>query len=59
MGPHKLFDDEDEVGLFYEFVTNPPAGTVFSAESPHVSNRKIDNVRVVFDARSFAPMMGN
>lgn len=55
---HKMFVDGDDVGLFYDLVTNTPAGTAFIGEWHHVSNGKIDRVRVVFDARPFAPMMG-
>ena len=41
-----------------DLVTHTPAGTAFIAEWHHVKNGKIDRIRVVFDARPFAPMMG-
>ncbi|MCI4318316.1 MAG: hypothetical protein L3J96_07235 [Thermoplasmata archaeon] len=56
---HKLFVDGDDVGLFYDLVTHTPAGTAFIAEWHHVTDGTIDRVRVVFDARPFAPMMGH
>jgi hypothetical protein len=42
----------------YDLVTNAPFGTAFIAEWHHVTKGKIDRIRVVFDARPFAPMMG-
>ncbi len=56
--PHKMFVDGDDVCLLYDLVTNTPAGTAFIAEWHHVTNGKIDRVRVVLDPRPFAPMMG-
>ncbi|MCI4357655.1 MAG: nuclear transport factor 2 family protein [Thermoplasmata archaeon] len=55
---HKVFVEGDDVCVLYDLVTNTPAGTAFIAEWHHVSQGKIDRVRVVFDARPFAPMMG-
>lgn len=56
--PHHLFVDGDDVCVLYDLVTNSPAGTAFICEWHHVTNGKIDKIRVVFDARPFAPMMG-
>ena len=56
--PHKMFVDGEDVCLLYDLVTKTPAGTAFIAEWHHVTNGKIDRVRVVFDARPFAAMMG-
>jgi len=55
---HKMFVDGDDVCLLYDLVTKTPAGTAFIAEWHHVTNGKIDRIRVVFDARPFAAMMG-
>ncbi len=55
---HKVFVDGEDVCLLYDLVTHTPAGTAFIAEWHHVKNGKIDRIRVVFDARPFAPMMG-
>jgi hypothetical protein len=55
---HKMFVDGDDVCLLYDMVTHSPAGTAFIAEWHHVTNGKIDRIRVVFDPRPFAPMMG-
>ncbi|MCI4339876.1 MAG: nuclear transport factor 2 family protein [Thermoplasmata archaeon] len=55
---HKVFTDGDDVCVLYDLVTHTPAGTAFVAEWHHVSGAKIDRIRVVFDARPFAPMMG-
>jgi hypothetical protein len=54
----KMFVDGEDVCLLYDLVTNTPAGTAFVAEWHHVINGKIDRIRVVFDARPFAPLMG-
>ena len=53
----KVFVDGDDVCVLYDLVTNSPAGTAFIAEWHHVHAGKIDAIRVVFDARPFAPMM--
>jgi hypothetical protein len=53
-----MFVDGDDVCMFYDLVTNSPAGTALVAEWHHVSGGKIDRIRVVFDARPFAPLMG-
>jgi SnoaL-like domain len=55
---HKMFVDGDDVCVLYDLVTNSPAGTAFIAEWHHVSKGKIDRIRVVFDSRPFAAMMG-
>lgn len=55
---HKVFVDGDDVCVLYDLVTHTPAGTAFIAEWHHVTNGTIDKIRVVFDARPFAPMMG-
>jgi hypothetical protein len=55
---HHMFAEGDEVAMFYDLVTNSPAGTAFVAEWHHVTNGKIDRIRVVFDPRPFAPMIG-
>jgi hypothetical protein len=54
----KVFADGDDVCVLYDLVTNTPAGTAFIAEWHHVNQGKIDRIRVVFDARPFAPMIG-
>lgn len=53
---HHLFVDGDDVAMFYDLVTNTPAGTAFVAEWHHVRAGTIDRIRVVFDPRPFAPM---
>ncbi|MCI4368404.1 MAG: nuclear transport factor 2 family protein [Thermoplasmata archaeon] len=55
---HHMFVDGDDVCLLYDLVTNTPAGTAFISEWHHVTGGKIDRIRVVFDPRPFAPMMG-
>ena len=55
---HKVFDSGEDVCLLYDLVTKTPAGTAFIAEWHHVKDGKIDKIRVVFDPRPFAPMMG-
>lgn len=55
---HKMFVDGDDVAMFYDLVTHTPAGTAYIAEWHHVTRGKIDRIRVVFDARPFAPLMG-
>jgi hypothetical protein len=52
----KAFADEDDVCLLYDMVTNTPAGTAFICEWYHVDDGKVGSIRVVFDARPFAPM---
>jgi hypothetical protein len=54
--PKKTFVDGDDVGLLYGMVTNTPVGTALICEWYHVRGDKIGSVRVVFDARPFAPM---
>jgi len=55
---HHMFVDGDDCCLLYDLVTKTPAGTAFIAEWHHVKDGKIDRVRVVFDPRPFAAMMG-
>lgn len=52
----KVFADGDDVCMLYDMVTNTPAGTAFISEWFKVKGGKIASVRVVFDARPFAPM---
>ena len=52
----KVFVDGDDVCLLYDMVTNTPAGTAFICEWYQVQGGKISSIRVVFDARPFAPM---
>lgn len=52
----RMFADGDDVAMFYDLVTNSPAGTGSIAEWHHVAHGKIDRIRVVFDARPFAAM---
>ena len=54
--PKKMFVDGEDVCMLYDMVTNPPAGTAFISEWYKVNAGKISAVRVVFDARPFAPM---
>ncbi len=53
---HKAFVDGDDVCVVYDLVTKTPAGTALVAEWHHVRGEKIDNIRVIFDARPFAAM---
>lgn len=55
---HHMFVDGDDVAMFYDLVTSTPAGTAPVAEWHHVAGGKIDRIRVVFDARPFAPLLG-
>jgi predicted SnoaL-like aldol condensation-catalyzing enzyme len=52
----KVFVDGDSVCLLYDMVTNTPAGTAFICEWYQVDEGKIGAIRVVFDARPFAPL---
>ncbi|MGI0155864.1 MAG: hypothetical protein ACREDE_07005, partial [Thermoplasmata archaeon] len=54
----KMFVNGDDVGMFYDLVAHTPTGTAFIAEWHHVTHGKTDRLRVVFDPRPFAPMMG-
>ena len=54
--PKKTFVDGDDVCILYDMVTNTPAGTAFICEWYRVRGDKIGSIRVVFDARPFAPM---
>jgi len=51
----KVFEDGNDVGLFYDLKTKP-VGTSFVAEWYKLKDGKIASVRVVFDARPFAVM---
>jgi len=53
---HKLFADGDDACLLYDMETSTPAGTAFVAEWYRVAHGKIASIRVVFDARPFAPL---
>jgi len=53
---HKLFVDGADACLLYDMETNTPAGTAFISEWYQVRDGKIASIRVVFDARPFAPM---
>ena len=53
---HKLFVDESDACLLYDMETSTPAGTAFIAEWYKVRDGKIASIRVVFDARPFAPL---
>lgn len=46
----------DEVAVFYDMVTNTPAGTAAIAERYRVSGGKVVALRAIFDARPFAPL---
>lgn len=52
----KMFASGDEVALFYDLVTNTPAGTSAVAELYRVARGKIVEIRAIFDARPFAAM---
>jgi len=52
----RTFADGEDVCLLYDMVTNTPAGTAFISEWFQVKGGKIAAVRVVFDARPFAPL---
>jgi hypothetical protein len=54
----RMFTDGDEVALFYDLVTNTPAGTAPCAEYYRVKGDKITHIQVYFDARPFAALMG-
>lgn len=51
-----LFSEGDRVGVFYDLVTNTPAGTSATAELYEVKDGRITDIRAVFDARPFAAM---
>ena len=56
--PKKMFVDGDDVCMLYDMVTKTPAGTAFICEWYRVKGDKIASIRVVFDARPFAPLFG-
>ena len=51
-----IFVDGADVCLWYDLVTNTPAGTALVCEWHHVEGDRIKAIQVVFDARPFAPM---
>jgi SnoaL-like domain len=51
-----VFADGNDVCVWYDLVTNSPAGTALVSEWHHVEGDKITSIQVVFDARPFAPM---
>lgn len=54
--PRKMFVDGEDVCMLYDMVTNTPAGTAYVSEWYKVKGGKVASVRVVFDARPFAPL---
>lgn len=52
------FYDEDSACLLYDCVTDTPAGTVRTAEFFTVTNGKIVEIRLVFDATELRKLMG-
>src|SRR5437016_5213670 len=54
--PKKTFVDGDDVCILYDMVTNTPAGTAFICEWYRVRGDKSGSIRLVFAARTFAPM---
>jgi len=53
---HKLFVDESDACLLYDMETSTAAGTAFIAEWYKIRDGRIASIRVVFDARPFAPL---
>lgn len=52
----KVFEDGPDVCVIYDFVMQPPGeGTIPIAEWFHVEDGKIRSIRIMFDARPFAP----
>lgn len=51
----KVFEDGSDVAIFCDLVTKV-VGTSFVSEWYQVKNGKIATIKVVFDARPFAPM---
>ncbi|HJZ86602.1 MAG TPA: nuclear transport factor 2 family protein [Polyangia bacterium] len=54
----KMFVDGNDVCLLYDMVTNTPVGTSFICEWLQVKGDQIAAIRVVFDARPWAPLFG-
>jgi hypothetical protein len=52
----KTFVDGNDVCLFYDMVTDTPVGTALVVEWLQVKGDKIASIRVVFDARPWAPL---
>jgi hypothetical protein len=53
--PQKVFVDGQDACTIYDLITATPAGTVAIAEWVTVKGEKVASIRVVFDARPFAP----
>ncbi|MCI4348649.1 MAG: nuclear transport factor 2 family protein [Thermoplasmata archaeon] len=53
---HHVFENGDDVSLWYDLVTNTPTGTARIAEHHHVESGRIRSIEVLFDPRPFAPM---
>jgi SnoaL-like domain len=51
-----VFVDGNDVCMWYDLVTNSPAGTALITEWHHVEGDKIQSIQVLFDARPFAPL---
>jgi len=52
----KVFEDGPDVCVIYDFEMQPPGeGTITIAEWFHVEEGKIRSIRIMFDARPFAP----
>jgi predicted SnoaL-like aldol condensation-catalyzing enzyme len=52
----RLFADGDQVGVFYDLVTNTPAGTSPTAEWYRIKGDRITEIQAIFDARPFVAM---
>src|SRR5436309_2848047 len=52
----RMFADGGRVAVFYDLVTNTPAGTSATAEIYTVSRGRITELQAIFDARPFAAM---
>jgi len=52
----QVFAEGDRVAVFYDLVTNTPAGTSPTAELYTVRRGKITAIQAIFDARPFAAM---
>jgi hypothetical protein len=54
----KQFVDGDSVCSIYDFVTSTPVGTIPTAELIRVSGGQIAEIRLYYDARELAKVMG-
>jgi predicted SnoaL-like aldol condensation-catalyzing enzyme len=54
----RVFTEGSLVAVFYDLVTNTPAGTSPTAEIYTVRDGKITALQAIFDARPFAAMFG-